>query len=155
MEERWSSHFLEVNSLLLAAERQYGIASASYSDHFIERFEVAIRSCSSILHGLENPPVSLNDAEQSILGDIKGSIRHLIVELRSLLRRWGEYRDLLDSHYQNDVSYQTPVVRNGRRGRPRFRIDKEQLEYLLSLSFNWSEIAALLGVSRMTVFRYV
>ena len=39
-------------------------------------------------------------------------------------------------------------------GRPRYEISKEQLEYLSSLSFKWNEIAALLGVSRMTIHRY-
>ena len=52
------------------------------------------------------------------------------------------------------LSYQAPVTHTGRRGRPKFDIDKEQLEYLVSISFNWSEIAALLGVSRMTLYRY-
>ena len=31
--------------------------------------------------------------------------------------------------------------------------DKEQLEYLSSLGFHWSEISVLLGVSRMTIYR--
>ena len=51
-------------------------------------------------------------------------------------------------------SYQARIAHTGRRGRPKFDIDKEQIEYLLSLSFNWTEIAALLGVSRMTLYRY-
>ena len=43
----------------------------------------------------------------------------------------------------------------GGPGRPRFDVSKEQLEYLSLLSFKWNEIAVLLGVSRMTVYRYV
>ena len=39
-------------------------------------------------------------------------------------------------------------------GRPQFDISKEQLEYLSSLGFKWTEVAALLGVSRMTIYRY-
>ena len=34
-------------------------------------------------------------------------------------------------------------------------LSREQLEYLASLSFTWSEIAVILGVSRTTIFRYV
>ena len=41
----------------------------------------------------------------------------------------------------------------GSIGRPRFQIQKEQLEYLSSLGFSWSSIAELLGVSRMTIYR--
>ena len=33
-------------------------------------------------------------------------------------------------------------------------IAKEQIEYLLSISFTWTDIAALLGISRMTLYRY-
>ena len=39
--------------------------------------------------------------------------------------------------------------------RPRFEISKDQVVYLASLSFTWTEIAALLGVSRMTLFRLI
>ena len=35
-----------------------------------------------------------------------------------------------------------------------FEIAKEQIEYLLSISFTWTEIAGLLGISRMTLYRY-
>ena len=33
-------------------------------------------------------------------------------------------------------------------------IAKEQIEYLLSISFTWTDIAVLLGISRMTLYRY-
>ena len=42
----------------------------------------------------------------------------------------------------------------GNIGRPRFAISRDQLLYLASLSFKWTEIAALLGVSRMIIYRY-
>ena len=35
-----------------------------------------------------------------------------------------------------------------------FEIAKEQIEYFLSISFTWIDIAALLGISRMTLYRY-
>ncbi len=59
----------------------------------------------------------------------------------------------------NPTAYHAPVeysqCRNEerRRGRPRFHVSREQLEYLAALSFSWTEIASVLGVSRMTVFR--
>ena len=52
-----------------------------------------------------------------------------------------------------DFSYRAGIERIS-RGRPRFDISQSQLEYLASLSFSWSEIASLLGVSRMTIYRY-
>ena len=38
-------------------------------------------------------------------------------------------------------------------GRPRFDISRQQLEYLSSMNFSWTQIADLLGVSRMTIYR--
>ena len=46
-----------------------------------------------------------------------------------------------------------PALLRSTRGRPRFNISKEQLLYLCSLSFSWSDIAKMLGVSRMTIYR--
>ncbi len=37
----------------------------------------------------------------------------------------------------------------------RFDVSREQLEYLRSLSFHWIDIAALLGISRGTLYRFV
>ena len=42
---------------------------------------------------------------------------------------------------------------SGRPGRPRIEITKEQLEFLRSMHFNWSDIATLLGVSVSTITR--
>ena len=73
--------------------------------------------------------------------------------IRSLQRSWMEYREVIDATAISSRAYQAETLQQG-RGRPRFQIEKDQLEYLSSLSFNWCEIAALLGVSRMTVYRY-
>lgn len=150
--ENWTSHFQEVDSLLRYAERQYGIANASLSDHMIERFELSIQSCTSIMNEFVNPSVSLTEEEKSALDDCKGSLGDLLSNLRFLLDKWKEYRGVCNSTHCG-VSYQAPIVHNGRRGRPRFEIDREQLDYLVSLSFKWNEIAALVGVSRMTLYR--
>ena len=53
------------------------------------------------------------------------------------------------------LAYRVPVVHTGRQGRPRFYVTREQLGYLASLSFTWSERAVILWVSRTTIFRYV
>ena len=152
--ERWISYFQEVSGLLETAERHFGIVDSVLPDHLIERFELAIQSCTSIVACLEDPSASLSHAEQSVITGYKTEIEQLTSHLRSLLDHWRGYRMLLESTSFGGFSYQAPVAHTGRRGRPRFNIDKEQMEYLLSLSFNWSEIAALIGVSRMTLYRY-
>ncbi len=92
----WASHFSELCSLLECSERHHGTASAQFSDSMVERFELAIHSCISIVHGLENPSVSLES-----MSSLKSSLHELIQYLRSLLDKWKEYRDLLDSNSFN------------------------------------------------------
>ena len=41
------------------------------------------------------------------------------------------------------------------RGRPRFSISKSQIEGLRDLGFTWSKIAAMIGVSRITLHRRI
>ena len=152
--ESWISFFQEVSSLLETSERRFGIANSVLADHRIERFELAVQLCTTIVASLDNPSSSLNHTEQAIITGYKTKIKELVGHLRSLLDQWKEYRTLLDSTCFGGFSYQAPVAHTGRRGRPRFDIDKEQIEYLLTLSFTWSEISALLGISRMTLYRY-
>ena len=41
------------------------------------------------------------------------------------------------------------------RGRPRFSVSKSQIEGLRDLGFTWSKIAAMIGVSRITLHRRI
>ena len=50
-------------------------------------------------------------------------------------------------------AYAPGQVQLASRGRPRFDIGQDQLEYLSSMSFTWTQIASMLGVSRMTIYR--
>ena len=76
--------------------------------------------------------------------------------LKTLWVKWQSYKEVLESGNLRRFSYEAGMEeRTGRRGRPRFDISKEQLEYLASLSFTWTEIAVLPRISRMTVYRHV
>ncbi len=50
------------------------------------------------------------------------------------------------------MRYKSPVERAS-VGRPRYVINKEQLQYLRSMSFTWIQIGDMLGVSYITVYR--
>ena len=149
--QNWTAYFEELNSLLLNSERHYGTADLSQADYLIERFELAVQTCSSIIDGLVNPSIPIEAEEQIVLADCIASIRELVTVIRSLSAKWHEYRQIHSDI--RTLGYATPVPHTGQRGRPKFDVDKEQIEYLLSLSFNWMEIAALLGISRMTLYR--
>ena len=73
-------------------------------------------------------------------------LRRLVL---SLLMQWQQYLATVEV-----TSYRAEVDRsNSGRGRPSFVVSRQQLECLWSLSFTWSDIASLLGVSRMTIYR--
>ena len=146
----WGSYFDEIVRLLEGAERQYGIANQSYTEYVLERLEYCVQTCRNV-RGQITPRDSAGRLEW-----YRAAFDDLILCLQSIRRKWEEYRDILGSGSPNGaLPYQVPVVHTGMRGRPRFDVTREQLEYLASLSFSWIEIAALLGVSRTTIYRYV
>ena len=137
--------FDEIIKLLQEIDRQYGIANSSYTDYALERLEHCIISCNTLRERL--------DVESSLdLREYCAMLSSLIECLRGVYDKWEEYADILNS-YPERYSYQVQMVRGNRVGRPRFQISRDQLLYLMSLSFKWTEISALLGVSRMTIYR--
>lgn len=145
----WSAFFDDLSRLIEQAEQQYGLANRNLTEYITDRLEYAIIVCSDLCDHMRGV---------SGLDDYYASTQELIESLKVIYRKWEEYEGVLDSFLTErpSVAYQTPVstLRTG-PGRPRFDISKEQLEYLSSLSFKWNEIAVLLGISRMTVYRYV
>ena len=90
------------------------------------------------------------------LEDYFRSTEELIGALKNIFRKWKDYENTLEatSEMRPLTAHHLSVVSVG-PGRPRFEISKEQLQYLSSLGFSWTEIASLLGVSRMTIYRFV
>ena len=146
--ENINDFYDEIVRLLRELQRQYGIANANYTAYALERLENCIITCSTV-------ESLLLRASSGELEDYCVLFNSLIECLRQVYRTWEEYEDLIDSHPDTSLCYHTPLVHMaGNIGRPRFAISRDQLLYLASLSFKWTEIAALLGVSRMTIYRY-
>ena len=126
-------------------ERQYGVANVGYTEYFVERLEICILSC-----------IDLKDCTEgrSGLESYCATLNELIECLRAVHRKWLEYEDSIESLSVRSLSYQAPSFhsRTG-PGRPPFYISKDQLVYLISMGFKWVEIAAMLNVSRMTIYR--
>jgi hypothetical protein len=150
--ERFGEFFDDIIKLLEGAERQYGVANLQYTEFIIERLEFCIISCNTILDQL-----SLSQSSTTGMDEYCVYLKELVDCLRQIYYKWEEYELILHSHQGALLlSYQSPLLRSsGGRGRPRFEITKDQLLYLASLSFKWTDIAALLCVSRMTIFRLV
>ena len=56
-------------------------------------------------------------------------------------------------NYQLSDVAAIPLVNNGRKGRPKYSITREQLKYLIDLNSSISDITELSGVSKRTIVR--
>ena len=141
--------FDDILKLVEGAERQCGVANVQYTKFILERLEFCIISCNTILDQLCQDSSTGMDEYCTCLKELLDCLRHIY-------HKWEEYELIIHSHQGPlALSYQSPVLCSRGRGRPRFEITKDQLLYLASLSFKWTDIAALLCVSRMTIFRLV
>ena len=68
------------------------------------------------------------------------------------MRQWQDYQDDYETRGRR-FSYNAQLIYTSQPGRPRFNVTAPQLQYLRSMSFTWVQIAEILGVSYMTVYR--
>ena len=148
MATAWTSYFNELNHFIVASGRHLGLADQYYSEFVIEKIESSCRTVNEIKAVLLNPGVVLEALEQAACDDYVTDIDQLIESLYIYLNKWRSHSEKLRLNV-----YQVSLIYTGRRGRPAFFVQKEQIEYLLSLFFSWNEISQLLGISRMTLYR--
>lgn len=143
--DQWTSFFEEVARLLHELNRQYGVGNHSYTDYAIERLGVCISSIRS-----------LNRAFNSSPGALGNDLDELVSHLTTIRAQWLGYKEVLSSLGDaNHLAYQVQQSSTHQRGRPSFIVSQDEIEYLLWMSFSWSEIASLLGISRSTLYRSV
>ena len=150
----WSRFFEELGRVISESQRQLGIANEEFVEYIVDKLEIGLRNINSILEVLRNGQEELpEEEEREIAASYCRSISELISCLQTILSDWYMYQDTLDSDSLAQ-GFQFAVIHvPGRRGRPPFGIRRSQLEYLHSLGFTWTEMATLLGVSRMTLYR--
>lgn len=108
--------------------------------------------CFSIKRTYPGSITSTSQPNLVILNYFLSEIESLVPTLRLLCQEWYRYIEVRE-RLTESVSYSAPAEHLSRRGRPRFTITQEQLLYLRALCFTWTDIALILGVSRMTIFR--
>ena len=74
----------------------------------------------------------------------------LIECCRQIEHQWDCYIDRLEG--RRNSRYRVATELTEERGHPRFNIQREQLIYLSSLGFTWTNIATLLGISCMSLY---
>ena len=132
--------------------RQFGNFSENYANYAIERLEICIITVSCLTAHLENGAVLVQPEYHEVVTGYKNNMESLVTYLRSLSGEWERYIASME-HVSESLRYRVATRESVSRGRPPFIVAKEQLDYLHSLSFSWTDIALLLGVSRMTLYR--
>lgn len=147
----WEKFFDDVVRLLQELDRQYGVSNMNYAHYALERLEVCLSSC----RALGDRIASSNQAR--VLQEYSELFEDLVKCLTDLRRKWSEYEEILCSSGGDATrfAFRVPVSTTHRPGKPKFCVSREQMEYLWSLSFPWSEIATLFGISRTTLYRLV
>lgn len=147
----WDEYFSDIANFLRDLRRQSGIAGVAYAEYAVERLEACETACNHLVAVFESSESVVEDDKRHIINEYCYTFLSLRDVLASLRRQWSEFSALGE---RTSTSYSAPLYHQPhQRGRPSFLIPPEQLEYLRSLSFTWVEIARLLGVSRMTVYR--
>ena len=142
----WERYFTELTLFLRSISRQEDSANENFAEYAVDRLEMCLVDLSSLIHHLQ----TVSDDTELVTRHVS-SLHHLKECLLNVLRQWQNYLDRFQS--RNVLSYSVPVTQTSQRGRPKFDISQQQLEYLRSMSFKWVEIAEIIGVSYMTVLR--
>ncbi len=146
--EGWERYFAELSSFIRLICRHEDSANENFVEFATDRLEMCVVQVSSLVHHLQTFPVhDETEAERNIRTHYSTDLNELKECLLSMLRRWQSSFD------QVQLSYSASSIRTTLRGRPKFQITRQQLEYLRSMSFKWVQIAEIVGVSYMTILR--
>jgi len=140
--------FDEIATFLRESARQFGNCSENYASYALGRLEICITNVSRLNDHLENGMELVQPENRDVIAVYKNSVGNLA----QYLEEWQKYISAME-RISESLRFRVATSDRPIRGRPQFIISKEQLEYLHSMSFSWTSIASLFGVSRMTIFR--
>ena len=148
----WERFFTELSVFLDTAERQISTANQAYSEYVLERLELSLETLNSVIHHLQTVTPT-NDGQASIAAHYVSEISELARCVHEIASFWERHLDeVVSGRGRGQAAYSAPTESSA-RGRPCFVITREQLLHLASMSFTWTQIAGMLGVSRNTVFQ--
>ena len=117
----------------------------------MERLEICVITLNLLYENLRE---AVMEDSNRVLTTYVETIHELLEICRTMSRKYDQKLNSIVSRSATiAVAYNPQLESRLGRGRPRFGISREQLLYLSSLSFNWTDISNMLGVSRMTIYR--
>ena len=160
----WQTFFARLSRFLLSVDLRAGVANKTYVVYAMERLETCLMNVRFLKERLisfrDLADVQLEPDELQVLSVYDNEVGELLTCLEEVYHEFQEYADRLEREspqlrLDSAHGYHAPLVRYSlpHRGRPRFDIRQDQLEYLSGMGFSWADIARLLGVSRMNMYR--
>lgn len=95
--------------------------------------------------------INSNNMLQSLSNIVLTCLSSFNVYVFNISLEWQAYSEVIELCALQSA-YTPSQFQLASRGRPRFDISKDQLEYLSSMSFMWTQIASMFDVSRMTIY---
>jgi len=135
--------FQQVERIIIDLQRQHGVANERYTEYVIEKLALVHSSVQEI-HDVIEEALNRSPSDETFchIAEMLRQLKEVIVSLEYI---WQEYQSSIEE--RSTTQYSIAVEYTQQRGRPRFAITREQLEYLHSLSFTWDTIVSILGVS--------
>ena len=148
--------FEQLASFLDSSRAHIDTASEEYCEFTLEVLATCVVNVERVLRVFQSASreegSSFTDDELHALQEYCSVLTELVDMSQSLSQRYEERVDQI--HVSRSAhAFSASHIMEFRQGRPRFDVSRGQLEYLSTFSFSWTEIASLLRVSRMTVYR--
>lgn len=155
----WETYFEELYDFIASLDGdRMSFANERFTDYVIDRLRICVNTLSRLIDHLQSNSnsIELDEDDVEVVEYYQLLLNQLLDAIRRILSDWQKHFDHLQvrSGTRRESAFQVSSNRTSNGpGRPKFGVTKEQLEYLSSMSFSWTQISQLLGVSRMTVYR--
>lgn len=143
----WDAFFSDLSTFIVSlADREEG-ATSSTAESVLVRI-------SNYLHVLYAIKASLHDGsgDDGELLDTLTTISGLLKDLEEIKARWICLESGVNGNAMAHPYRALRMNADTGRGRPKVVIEQEKIEFLRDLRFSWTQIAALFGVSRRTLY---
>ena len=153
----WVRYFEELSSFITSIDSgRITHANEAFTEYVLDKMNMSITTLGNIATCLrstgDNP--DFQGVELTTLQHIEADVLQLKGCLFEIGSEWQAHLDDVVRQSSSTYHYRVQSSSSGQTaGRPRFDISRQQLEYLSSMNFSWTQIADLLGVSRMTIYR--
>ena len=146
------TYFPQINNLMNESERRYKDANKDVCSFMIKKIKVYINIYSLIQYSIKSNSVFVNGNYNFL------NLDEFSKNMQDLFQHWVSKKlNLNEKAYEvPDFSrYHAKTRRCGRRRRPSYETDIEQVRLLREYYFSWTTISKIVGVHRNTLWRKV